>query len=186
MPPEVSYKDAHQFGSMLTLHSRLEPLASTESSCLRHCRSHPRSSSVMVSSLSRMVKISSSGLEGMQCRSSSWTSLTCQVTRFYVVARCVATIISCASRHADKTPNAQTTLPILDNDFSQRINAIVQKTREMRRGVYYPHLYVVKEDGEPPLRMWALSCLIQDRADVLPSYQQFVQQLKDKVMGQGY
>ena len=51
----------------------------------------------------------------------------------------------------------------------------------MRRGPYYPHLYIVKEDGEPALRLWALSCLIQDRADVLPSYQQFISQLKDKV-----
>ncbi len=75
----------------------------------------------------------------------------------------------------------QTTLPLLENPFSQRLNAIVQKTREMRRGVYYPHLYIVKEDGEPPLRLWALSCLIQDRADVLPSYQQFISQLRDKV-----
>jgi protein transport protein SEC24 len=77
----------------------------------------------------------------------------------------------------------KTTLPVLDNPFSERVNAIVQKTRELRRGVYYPHLYVVKEDGEPPLRLWALSCLIQDRADVLPSYQQFINQLKDKVNG---
>lgn len=77
----------------------------------------------------------------------------------------------------------QMTLPNLDNPFSQRINAIIQKTRELRRGVYHPHLYVVKEDGEPPLRLWALSCLIQDRADVLPSYQQFINQLKDKVNG---
>ncbi len=75
----------------------------------------------------------------------------------------------------------QTTLPELENPFSQRLNAVVQKTREMRRGVYYPHLYVVKEDGEPPLRLWALSCLIQDPADVLPSYQQFISQLRDKV-----
>ena len=75
----------------------------------------------------------------------------------------------------------KSTLPILDNPFSQRVNAVVQKTREMRRGVYYPHLYIVKEDGEPPLRLWALSALIQDRADVLPSYQQFVGMLKDKV-----
>ena len=37
---------------------------------------------------------------------------------------------------------------MLDNPFSQRVNAVIQKTREMRRGVYYPHLYVVKEDGE--------------------------------------
>ncbi|KAI0074462.1 protein transporter SEC24 [Panus rudis PR-1116 ss-1] len=80
----------------------------------------------------------------------------------------------------------KTTLPVLDNPFSQRVNAIIQKTREMRRGVYWPHLYIVKEDGEPPLRLWALSCLVQDRADVLPSYQQFISQLKDKVNGSGY
>ncbi|KAJ3836161.1 protein transporter SEC24 [Lentinula raphanica] len=77
----------------------------------------------------------------------------------------------------------KTTLPVLENSFSQRVNAIIQKTREMRRGVYYPHLYVVKEDGEPPLRLWALSALVQDRADVLPSYQQFVSSLKEKVNG---
>ena len=77
------------------------------------------------------------------------------------------------------------TLPLLDNPFSQRVNAVIQKTREMRRGVYHPHLYVVKDDGEPPLRLWALSALIQDRADVLPSYQQFVSSLKDKVNGVG-
>ncbi|KAI9509246.1 CPII coat sec24 protein [Russula earlei] len=79
----------------------------------------------------------------------------------------------------------KTTLPLLDNPFSQRVNAVIQKTREMRRGVYHPHLYVVKEDGEPPLRLWALSALIQDRADVLPSYQQFIGQLKDKVRQNG-
>ncbi|KAI1794435.1 protein transporter SEC24 [Ganoderma leucocontextum] len=80
----------------------------------------------------------------------------------------------------------KTTLPLLENPFSQRVNAVIQKTREMRRGVYYPHLYIVKEDGEPPLRLWALSCLIQDRADVLPSYQQFISQLRDKVNGSSY
>ena len=61
------------------------------------------------------------------------------------------------------------------------MNAVVAKVRELRRGPYYPTLYVVKEDGEPPLRLWALSCLIQDRADVLPSYQQFISQLRDEV-----
>ncbi|KAF9787909.1 protein transporter SEC24 [Thelephora terrestris] len=80
----------------------------------------------------------------------------------------------------------KSTLPLLDNPFSERVTAIVQKTREMRRGVYYPHLYIVKEDGEPPLRLWALSNLIQDRADVLPSYQQYINQLKDRVNGASY
>ncbi|RXW14906.1 hypothetical protein EST38_g10948 [Candolleomyces aberdarensis] len=75
------------------------------------------------------------------------------------------------------------TLRLLGNPFSERVTAIVQKIRESRRGPYYPHLYLVKEDGEPPLRLWALSALVQDRADVLPSYQQFISTLKEKVNG---
>jgi len=78
-------------------------------------------------------------------------------------------------------PTAQGTLPILDNPFSQRVNAIIGKVREQRRGPYYPHLYIVKEDGEPALRQWALSCLIEDRMETLPSYQQFLGKLKDSV-----
>ncbi|BGP16188.1 COPII subunit [Rhodosporidiobolus nylandii] len=73
------------------------------------------------------------------------------------------------------------TLPVLDNAFSQRVNAIIGKVREARRGPYYPHLYVVKEDGEPALRQWALSALIEDRIEALPSYQQWLGQLKDAV-----
>ena len=80
----------------------------------------------------------------------------------------------------------QTTLPLLDNPFSQRVNAIIAKTREMRRGPYRPHLFVVKEDGEPSLRLWALSTLIEDRFDVSPSYQQFLGTLKDKVNAGSY
>ncbi|KZT34780.1 hypothetical protein SISSUDRAFT_1065043 [Sistotremastrum suecicum HHB10207 ss-3] len=78
------------------------------------------------------------------------------------------------------------TLPLLDNPFSQRVNAIISKIREMRRGPYWPHLYVVKEDGEPPLRLWALSNLIQDRADQLPSYQQYINTVKEKINIGGY
>ncbi|GAA5821474.1 hypothetical protein JCM3770_000918 [Rhodotorula araucariae] len=73
------------------------------------------------------------------------------------------------------------TLPVLDNPFSQRVNAIIGKVREQRRGPYYPHLYIVKEDGEPALRQWALGCLIEDRMETLPSYQQFLGKLKDLV-----
>lgn len=51
----------------------------------------------------------------------------------------------------------------------------------MRRGLYYPTLYVVKEDGDPALRAWALAALIQDRGDQTPSYQQWLGQLRDKV-----
>ncbi len=68
-----------------------------------------------------------------------------------------------------------------ETEFGQRVAAVVGKVREMRRGPYYPHLYVVKEDGDPSLRAWALSLLIEDRHDQLPTYAQFLGQLKDKV-----
>lgn len=73
------------------------------------------------------------------------------------------------------------TLPILDNPFNQRVNAIVAKTRELRRGVYRPHLYVVKSDAEPALRSWALSLLIEDRMDHMSSYAQYLTTVKNKV-----
>jgi protein transport protein SEC24 len=73
------------------------------------------------------------------------------------------------------------TLPVLDNPFSQRVNAIVGKTRELRRGVYRPHLYIVKSDAEPALRSWALSLLIEDRMDKMSSYAQFLTTIKNKV-----
>lgn len=73
------------------------------------------------------------------------------------------------------------TLPVLDNPFNQRVNAIVAKTRELRRGVYRPHLYVVKSDAEPALRSWALSLLIEDRMDGMGSYAQYLTTVKGKV-----
>ncbi|SOV02105.1 Protein transport protein SEC24 [Ustilago sp. UG-2017a] len=75
------------------------------------------------------------------------------------------------------------TLPKLENSMNQRVNAIVQTIRESRRGPYRPHLYVVKEDGEPSLRLWALSLLIEDRFEQTPSYTQFLGDLRNKVNG---
>jgi len=51
----------------------------------------------------------------------------------------------------------------------------------MRRGPFRPQLYIVKEDGEQALRLWALSFLIQDRSDQTPSYAQYLTQIKEKV-----
>jgi hypothetical protein len=78
-------------------------------------------------------------------------------------------------------PPPKATLPVLDNPFSQRVNAIIGKVREMRRGPYWPNLYIVKEDGDAAMRMWALSMLIEDRAEPLPSYNQWLSIIKDKV-----
>ncbi|WWD01693.1 protein transporter SEC24 [Kwoniella sp. B9012] len=75
----------------------------------------------------------------------------------------------------------KSTLPLLDNPFSQRVNNIIAKTRELRRGVYRPHVYVVKSDAEPALRSWALSLLIEDRMDHMSSYAQYLTTVKNKV-----
>ncbi|WWC69712.1 protein transporter SEC24 [Kwoniella pini CBS 10737] len=75
----------------------------------------------------------------------------------------------------------KTTLPLLDNPFSQRVNNIIAKTRELRRGVYRPHVYVVKSDAEPALRSWALSLLVEDRMDHMSSYAQYLTTVKSKV-----
>jgi len=77
--------------------------------------------------------------------------------------------------------NSKNTLPVLETDFSQKINAIIGKTRESRRGIYYPQLYIVKEDGDPALRLWFLSHIIEDRTDTVMSYYQWLALLKDKV-----
>ncbi|KAI8076525.1 uncharacterized protein B0P05DRAFT_142240 [Gilbertella persicaria] len=73
------------------------------------------------------------------------------------------------------------TLSVLETPLNRKVNNLVGKVREMRRGNYYPTLYLVKEDGDPYLRLWFLSHLIEDRTDSIMSYQQFLQHLKDRV-----
>ncbi|TIB87107.1 protein transport protein SEC24 [Wallemia mellicola] len=73
------------------------------------------------------------------------------------------------------------TLPVLENPMSERLNAIVNKVRESRRGPYRPHLYLVREDGDPSLRSWALSLLVEDRFEMGLSYTQWLSTLRDKI-----
>ncbi|CAN8105006.1 unnamed protein product [Discula destructiva] len=77
------------------------------------------------------------------------------------------------------------TLPELDNDFNERIRAVVQKSRDYKsRGVgsiILPHLYIVREDGEPSLKLWAQTLLVEDRADQGMSFAQWMGVLREKV-----
>lgn len=75
------------------------------------------------------------------------------------------------------------TLPTLENSMNKRVNAVVDRIRTSRRGPYRPALYIVKEDGEPSLRLWALSLLVEDRFEAGPSYSQFLGTLRSKVNG---
>lgn len=76
-------------------------------------------------------------------------------------------------------------LPDLDNEFSQRVRAVVEKSADHRAkgvgSIIVPHLYVVREDGEPGLRLWAQTMLVEDRADQSVSLAQWMGSLREKV-----
>ncbi|KAA8915947.1 hypothetical protein TRICI_001961 [Trichomonascus ciferrii] len=72
-------------------------------------------------------------------------------------------------------------LPEVDTALNQRIRAIIGKTREKNDSITWPSLYIVKEDGDPSLRLWASTFLIEDRTDQSPAYQQFLSSLRDKL-----
>ncbi|KAM7193765.1 hypothetical protein V8F20_008240 [Naviculisporaceae sp. PSN 640] len=78
------------------------------------------------------------------------------------------------------------TVPELDNDFNERVRAVISKSRDTKsRGVgsiVVPHLYIVREDGEPSLKLWAQTLLVEDRADQGMSYQQWMGSLREKVV----
>ena len=76
-------------------------------------------------------------------------------------------------------------LPELDNDFNERVRNVISKSRDHRAkgvgSIIVPHLYVVKEDGEPGLRLWAQTMLVEDRADQGVSLQQWMGMMREKV-----
>ena len=77
------------------------------------------------------------------------------------------------------------TVPVLENDFNERVRAVIEKSRDHRgKGVgsiIVPHLYVVREDGEPGMRLWATTMLVEDRADQGVSLKQWLGMMGEKV-----
>lgn len=76
-------------------------------------------------------------------------------------------------------------LPVLDNDFNARVRAVVEKSRDMQSkgvgSIIVPNMYIVRSDGEPSLRLWAHTMLVEDKADQGVSLQQFLGSLREKV-----
>ncbi|KAI5804388.1 hypothetical protein EDC01DRAFT_720836 [Geopyxis carbonaria] len=78
------------------------------------------------------------------------------------------------------------TLPIVEgSEFNEKVRNIVEKSRDHRNKkvgyITVPHLYIVRADGEPSLRLWAMTMLIEDRADQGTSLPQFLATLREKV-----
>lgn len=74
----------------------------------------------------------------------------------------------------------KSTLPVLESDLSQRINAIIAKLREKKGSIVWPNLYVVREDGDPALKLWASTFLVEDRADQGASYREFLTNMRER------
>lgn len=81
------------------------------------------------------------------------------------------------------------TLPVLENDFNERVRAVIEKSRDHRSkgvgSIVVPSLYVVREDGEPGMRLWAQSMLVEDRADQGVSLSQWLGMLREKMSEEG-
>jgi protein transport protein SEC24 len=76
-------------------------------------------------------------------------------------------------------------LPVLDNEYSERVRAVVEKSRDHKSkgvgSIILPTLYIIKEDGDPSLKLWAQTLLVEDRADQGESIVQWISKLREKV-----
>jgi protein transport protein SEC24 len=79
----------------------------------------------------------------------------------------------------------KTLLPELDNEFNERVRGVMDKSKDHRAkgvgSIIVPPLYVVRDDGDPALRVWALGSLVEDRAEQGLSLQQWMHTLREKV-----
>ena len=93
-------------------------------------------------------------------------------------------------------PTGKTELPeysIEESEFNYRVRQIIGKVREQPDSIIWKNLYVVvgASSNEPieisqqrdlmALRMWASSCLVEDKTGSEPSYRDFLTSLKSKV-----
>ena len=80
----------------------------------------------------------------------------------------------------------KTSLPVLDTEMNERVRAVVDKSRDHRGkgcgSIIVPPLYLIREDGEPSLRLWAQTLLVEDRADQGVSGAQFLGLLRERVL----
>ena len=93
-------------------------------------------------------------------------------------------------------PTGKTELPELtleDSEFNYKVRQIIGAIREQKDSVTWKNLYVVigGSSNEPieisqqrdliALRMWALSCLVEDKTASEPGYREFLASLKTKI-----
>jgi protein transport protein SEC24 len=99
----------------------------------------------------------------------------------------VPALIADVFGYEDRTliKQGKTSLPIIESEFNERVRAVVEKSRDARAkgcgSIVVPTLYIIREDGDPSLKLWAQTMLVEDRADQSVSLQQFMGMLREKV-----
>ncbi|KAJ1800630.1 COPII subunit [Coemansia sp. RSA 2399] len=87
-------------------------------------------------------------------------------------------------------PSGVITIPDLSNgsdtaangfELNFRVNNIIRRLNAFCHNLWSPVVYVCKEDGEALLRMMLSQRLVEDMDTSAPSYQQFLNQLRDKI-----
>jgi protein transport protein SEC24 len=80
----------------------------------------------------------------------------------------------------------KTSIPVLESEMNERVRAVVEKSRDHRGkgcgSIILPPLYLIRDDGEPSLRLWAQTLLVEDRADQGVGGAQFLGLLREKVL----
>lgn len=80
----------------------------------------------------------------------------------------------------------KTTIAVVEgSEMNERVKNVIEKSRDKRGrnvgSVVVPNLYVVRGDGDPMLRVWAGTMLIEDRSEGGMSMQQWLGMLREKV-----
>ncbi len=86
-------------------------------------------------------------------------------------------------KYYDQLPDGKTRLQELDTDMNHRLLTLVKEIQSsrLRTMTVYPTTYIVREDGDPNMRAWFLSFMVEDRLDTTPSYPQFLAQLREQI-----
>jgi len=86
---------------------------------------------------------------------------------------------------ADQVKVGKATLPVVDNEFNEKVRNVIAKSRDHTSkkagSIVVPNLYIVREDGEPSLRLWAQTLLVEDRSEGGLSMGQWLGGLREKV-----
>ena len=81
----------------------------------------------------------------------------------------------------NEVPNGKVELATVDSELNTKIHNIINKSRERIDSITWPTLFIIKEDGDPALRLWASTYLIEDRTDSSVGYAQFLNTLREKI-----